>query len=175
MTRDECKKLLMTMEAIYPNFNVEDKSTTTTAWLLILGDYEYKTMEMALKLFVQTSGSAFAPSASQLIEILRKPKELSEMDSTTAWIQVRKALRNSTYNAGEEFDKLPEFTQKVIGSPNQLRSWGQMESREVDSVVWSNFKRSYEAMQSRERQIASMPQNIQLLIQNAQQKMLTAE
>ena len=61
---------------------------------------------------------------------------------------------------------------KVVGSPSQLRSWGQMESAKIDTVIWSNFKKSYETTQSRNREINSLPVGIRGLIQQTSTQMI---
>lgn len=174
MTRDECKKILMTIEVLYPNFKIENMTGTINSWFIILQDYDYKMIEAGLKIFTATSGSAFAPSVSELIAYARKPQELKQTDAATAWVQVRKAIRNGIYHAGEEFDNLPEDVQRVVGSPNQIYTWALMESREIDSVVCSNFRKAYETMQKRDNDLKALPQNIQNLLQQTEQKMLTA-
>jgi len=149
MTRDECKKILMIIDATFPNFKVNNASETLDAWYFMLKDFDYTAIANGLRVFVATSGSAFAPSVSELIESAREPAMLNENDAVSAWNQVRKAIKDSYYHAEEHFAEFDETTKQVVGNPSQLRSWGQMESTEVDSVVWSNFKRSYEIVQTR--------------------------
>ena len=172
MTREECKKLLMIIDASYPNFNAQDLTATINSWYLFLESYDYKEIELALKIFITTSGSAFAPSVSELIAAANKPRQLTEIDATTAWTQVRKAIKRGIYYAEEDFYSLPELSQKVIGYPEQIRSWAQMESREIDTVVASNFRRSYESLQRKKQELSAMPLDIQRLIQTAEQKMI---
>lgn len=174
MSMEECVELLMVIDACYPNFNVrpEDVDATSKAWFKFMKDYDYNTMETALKIFVNTSGSAFAPSVSELIAAAAKPRALMATDVATAWTQVRKAIRRGIYNSAEEFEKLPELAKQVVGSHEQLITWAQMQSSEIDTVVWSNFKRSYETLQKRQDEIAAMPAEIRNLIQSKQQMMI---
>ena len=176
MTEDDCAKILMTIDACYPNFNVNNDSIeyTKKAWNVFLKDFEYKEIETALRIYIMTSGSAFAPSVSELIAAARKPKQLTEIGAEEAWPQVRKAIRNSLYNSEEGFAALPELAQKVVGSPNQLRTWGMMESREIDTVIWSNFKKSYEALQKRTNDYAALPKDVQQLLDNTSKNMIGA-
>jgi hypothetical protein len=70
----------------------------------------------------------------------------NEMTEAEAWALVRKAASNSFYGqAAKEFDKLPPILQRLVGTPNQLRDWGMMDSNEFNTVVASNFQRSYRA------------------------------
>lgn len=172
MTRDECKQIIMIIDAAYPNFKVNDLTGTINVWHALLEDYDYKSIQMGLKVYIATSGSAFGPSVSELIAASRKPLELAETDAVTAWQEVRKAIRDSYYHAEDHFEKFPEAVKKVVGSPSQLRSWGQMESEKVDTVIWNNFKKSYETTQSRNREINSLPVGIRGLIQQTSTQMI---
>ena len=172
MTRDECKQIIMIIDASYPNFNVDDLTGTINAWYFMLQDYDYNTIIAGLKVFIATSGSAFAPSVSELIAYARKPQELQEPDATEAWVQVRKAIRRGIYYAEEDFEALSETAKKVVGSPSQIRSWAQMESRDIDSVVWSNFKKCYEVAQNRSRELKAIPANVMKLIENTGHAMI---
>lgn len=164
MTRDETKKILMILDASYPNFKTDDIVTQVDAWNLILGDFDYKDIEMAVKTYIVTSGSAFAPSVSEIIAMVRKPSELTQMDEVTAWRLVRKAIGRGIYYSREEYEKLPEEVQQAVGDPEQIRQWAMLESSEIDTVIQSNFKRRFETMQKRRLEIEAMPAEMQELI-----------
>lgn len=165
MTRDECKKILIILDASYPNLKIEDMTSTIDSWFIFLQDYDYKTIEAGLKIFISTSGSSFAPSVSELIAYSRKPKELQETDAATAWVQVRNAIRRGIYYSHEDFEKFPDDVKKVVGSPSQIYTWAQMESKEIDTVIWSNFKKSYDTIQNRRREFSALPNEVKALIQ----------
>lgn len=61
------------------------------------------------------------------------------------------------YNAREEYDKLPPVVQCVVGSSSQLKEWAMMDAETVQSVVASNFQRSYMARAERERERMALP------------------
>ena len=69
MTREETKELLMTINAIYPNFKVNPDQMTFTinAWHMVLKDYPATAINNALQKYANSSKSGFAPSVSQLI------------------------------------------------------------------------------------------------------------
>jgi len=86
-----------------------------------------------------------------------------------AWDMVRRAI--SYYHANEAFRNLPPILQKIVGSPNQLREWALMDVETVNSVIQSNFMRSYRAMAAREREYAMLPESTRQLIQSIAVKM----
>jgi hypothetical protein len=88
---------------------------------------------------------------------INQPEEMTEQE---AWQCVAVALRNSAYNSSAEFEKLPPVVQRLVGSPNQLREWSQMDSDTVNSVVASNFQRSYRARAKSERDFLALPSSV---------------
>ena len=175
MTKNEVVKLLMTIQTFYPNYQVENKEFTINAWYSIIGDCDYKPMEKALRAYITTDTSGFAPSIGQLINKLHEvqvPQELNEME---AWLLVSKALRNGTYGAVKEFNKLPPLVQKAVGSPDNLRNWAQTDSESIENVVQSNFMRTYRTVVNRAKEYQKMPKDIQALIENTNRSSYSAQ
>lgn len=175
MTKNEVVKLLMTIQTFYPNYQVENKEFTINAWYSIIGDCDYKPMEKALRAYITTDTSGFAPSIGQLINKLHEvqsPQELNEME---AWLLVGKALRNGTYGAVEEFNKLPPLVQKAVGSPDNLRNWAQTDSESIENVVQSNFMRTYRTVVNRAKEYRKMPKDIQALIESTNRSSYSAQ
>lgn len=166
MTRDEIKKILMIIDATYPNFKVTDASVTIDAWYMFLKDYSYEAITDALKAYTSTSNSGFAPSVSQLIELAEKPKELTEMGDNEAWAMVRKAIGNGIYNSKAEYETLPPEIQKAVGSADQIRIWA-MDEDYNDGVVMSQFLRSYRIIKERKREYDRMPESMKIATQKA--------
>ena len=147
----------------YPNYKPNNISETVDVWHMMLSDYDYNIVAMALKAYILSDTSGFAPSIGQLvakIQTLTKPKELSEME---AWSLVKKAIRNSAYDYVEEFHKLPHIIQKCIGSAYQLKCWALDEDFN-EQVASSNFARSYRTMVARQEEFLKMPQEIRDVI-----------
>lgn len=155
------------MCASYSNFRPNDLSETVDAWEMILSDYSYKDVSVALKAYILSDVSGFAPSIGQLVSkigMIQNKKELNEME---AWALVSNALRNGTYGAAEEFEKLPEIVQKAVGSPENLRNWAQTDVGSVENVIQSNFIKTYRAEMSRKTSISILPDRLQKLMDNS--------
>ncbi len=175
MTREETKKILMMVQASYPNFNPPDKTVTVDTWFLLLKDNEYLAIQQALMAYITTDTSGFAPSIGQLLDKLhtiQSPQELNEME---AWSLVSKALRNGYYGAVEEFNKLPPLVQKAVGSPDNLRNWSQTDTNSIENVVQSNFMRSYRLVVNRENEIKKMPADVRTLIEDVNKASYSAQ
>ena len=97
MTREECNGVLMIMSATYPNYKPVDLSMTADVWSEMLTDYNFDDIKAALKSYIATDTSGFAPGVSNLISIasmLRNPLQINDMQ---AWSLVSRAIQNG-YN-----------------------------------------------------------------------------
>lgn len=155
MTRDETIKILMVIQAAYPNYKPQDKTVAVNVWSEMLADIPYEQVSAAVKAFIQSDKSGFAPSIGDIREKVQNIfAEEDELNETAAWSLVLKAIRRSTYYSDEEFAKLPEVVQRAVSSPRQLREWATLE--DVDgktlTVIQSNFQRTFRTEQQRERE-----------------------
>lgn len=164
MTLEETKKLLITINALYPNWKVDNPEATSAAWHWALQDYPGDGINAALQIFLKTDKSGFAPSVSQLIACMYKPVDNDQMSEGEAWNIVKRALQDSTYHANEHFDKFPENIKKAVGSANMLQQWAQSETGEVNTVIMSNFQRAYRTVCERERFTEKIPDNLSNLV-----------
>lgn len=98
------------------------------------------------------------PNVGQIREQMRKMAEPAGMTEIEAWGLVKNALRNGSYGYAEEYAKLPPLVRRCVGSATQIREWAQMDSSEVDSVVASNFQRSYRAVSKQEADWQRLPE-----------------
>ena len=163
MTRDETIKILMVIQAAYPNYKPQDKTVAVNVWAEMLSDIPYEKVSAAVKMYIQTDTSGFAPSVGDVRErvcdIFAKEDDLNE---TAAWSLVLKAIRRSTYYSDEEFAKLPPVVQRAVSSPRQLREWATLE--DVDgktlTVIQSNFQRTFRAEQQRERERSKLSPDV---------------
>ena len=166
MTREETVKIIRIMVDSYPNYKPNDISETVNVWNMMLSEYTYEQISVALKAYILSDTSGFAPSIGQLvakIQTLTKPQELNEME---AWALVSKSIRNSGYNSVEEFAKLPPLVQKAVGLPDQLMTWS-LDENYNERVVSSNFMRCYRTELARHEELSKMPAEIKALIDNA--------
>lgn len=163
MTRDETIQLLMVIQAAYPNYKPPDKTVAVNTWLMMLQEYDNQTVMLAVKAYIATDTSGFAPSIGQVIDKIKSittPKSMSEIE---AWSLVRKAISDSGYNATARFNELPMACQRAVGSPSQLRMWA-LDTEFNENVVSSNFMRCYRSEIARQREIDRMPSEIRQMI-----------
>ena len=165
MTVNEARKIIAVMMVSYPNFKPIDTEIMATTWADMLSDYSYEQINVALKAYIRTDTSGFAPSIGQLVGKLQMVSQTNELNEMEAWALVSQALKNGYYGAEEEFAKLPELVQKAVGTPANLRAWAHTDESSIENVVQSNFMRTYRTVVKRESECAKLPASIKNLIE----------
>lgn len=166
MTIKEARKLIAVFMVTYPNYKPIDTELAASVWADATEEYSYEQINMALKAYMKSSTSGFAPTPGQLIEkiqLMQQPQYLNEME---AWAIVKKAIGRSQLYSVEEFSKLPPLVQKAVGLPDQLRQWAITQDLNYN-VVSSNFMRTYRILVEREKEISKTPSQIRAMIEKA--------
>lgn len=166
MTEKQVGELLMTIQAYYPNYNPPDKKITLNAWHIMLAEYPEELVLQALRACIATNTSGFAPDVGQIMSKIQTISQPQELDGMAAWGLVSKALRNGTYGAVEEFNKLPPLVRQAVGMPDNLKNWATADYQAVETVIQSNFLKTYEVVIKRANEINRMPDDIKTLIEN---------
>lgn len=169
MTVKEARKLIAVFMVTYPNYKPIDTELAATVWADATEEYSYEQVNMALKAYMKSSTSGFAPTPGQLIDKIHFITQPPDLNETEAWSLVSNAIRRSAYDSAEEYAKLPPLVQKAVGLPSQLRTWA-IDEEYNEQVVSSNFMRAYRAEVAREKEVSKMPAKVRKLIQNAYQK-----
>ena len=164
MTREETIKVLMVMQAAYPNYKPEDKTVAVNVWMEMLGDIPYEQVSTALKAYIQTDKSGFAPVIGDIREkaqiLFGEDVEINENE---AWSLVLKAVQRSGYYSEEEFAKLPKIIQRAIGSPSRLREMA-LDEKFNHGVESSNFQNKFRIEQQKEREKQRLSPDVSMLI-----------
>lgn len=165
MTRDETVKIIRIMCDCYPNYKPNNLSETVDVWQMMLDEYSYNQVSIALKAYVTSDTSGFAPSVGEIVAKIQLVSQPQELDGMAAWGLVSKALRNGTYGAVEEFKKLPPLVRQAVGMPDNLKNWATSDYQTIETVIQSNFLRTYETVVKHANEINRMPDNIKSLIE----------
>lgn len=167
MTIEETGAVMDILQAAYPRYysgpSAPEPEQAVTLWATMFEGDDLQLVLAAVKAFIATDAKGFPPHIGAIKEKLRQltaPQETTEME---AWGMVYRAICNSGYNAEREFEKLPKPLQSIVGSPHQLYEWSQMDSDTVQSVIASNFQRSYRARANHEREFAALPEDVRTL------------
>ena len=175
MTRQEALAVMAMLKTAYPNFykdlSKEDINAAVSLWATMFSEEPIQVVTEAIKALMCTL--KFPPTIADVkekIAMITQPLMMTEME---AWSRVRGAI--SYYHANEAFANLPPMLRKIVGSPNRLREWAMMDSETVDSVIQSNFMRSYKAKVAQEKEYAMLPSSTKQLIAGLAQKLSLTE
>lgn len=176
MTKEETGKILAVINMNYPYFfrdmNADGKRGIIDLWARHFADYDYTVVSAVLDAYIGTDEQNKAPNIGMLKSLIRKMTEPEEMTEQEAWGLVAKALRNSLYNSQDEFDKLPEQIQRVVGSPAQLKEWCLIDTETLQSVIASNFQRSYRARAKSDKEYRAIPSNVRAMLEGVTKNLL---
>ena len=171
MTREDTIKILAVLRGAYPAFyrdiTKQEAESTIALWLSMFDEEPYELVAAAVKAFIAGDGKGFPPAIGQIKERIRQITQTEEMTEQEAWALVSKALRNSGYGSEEEFAKLPPEIQAVVHDPGQLRQWAMSPADSVETVIASNFMRSFRAKQKVNREFTALPTSVKQLMISA--------
>lgn len=173
MTRSETLAIMSILKAAYPGYyrdmKRQDAEAVVNLWAEMLADYPANLVAAAVKSHIASDRKGFPPHIGAIIAAIGEINRPAELSEGEAWALIAKALRNSGYNSEKEFSALPENLQRLVGHPSQLREWASMDTGTVQSVVQSNFMRSYRARAESERKLLAMPAEVRQKLMGAAQ------
>ena len=171
MTREETIKILSVLRGAYPAFyrdiTKQEAESTIALWESMFDEEPYELVGAAVKAFISGDGKGFPPAIGQIKERIRQITQPEEMTEQEAWALVSKAIQRSTYGSVEEFAKLPPEIQAVVHDPGQLRQWAIGPAESLETVVASNFMRSFRAKQKASKEYMALPTSVKQLMISA--------
>ena len=174
MTEENVAQILTILQAEYPNSfsRLDDRQIALKLelWIKEFAEDDYTLVYAAVRLLMK-SDIQFAPNIGQIREKMRMLTAQDELSEADAWAMVSKACRNGLYGYEREYAKLPENVQRAIGAPEQLREWAMMDVDTVQSVVASNFRRSYRVQQARQKELALIPPDMREALRGISERM----
>lgn len=170
MRFEEVKNILTILRINYPHsfkdLSKEDGEAYLNLWAEAFKEDDTELVASAVKSIIYGDKREFAPNIGQvknrMAELLNTGNEISEQE---AWNMVYKAVCRSIHDSEKEFAKLPATVQRVVGSPNMLKEWAMSNTDEVNTVIASNFMRSYKARAKAEKEEMLLPNEIKTMIQ----------
>ena len=178
MEKEEVRQLLTLIQAEYPqSFTKLDDRQMALKLEMWAKEFQNDDSMLVYAAARTLMGSAreFAPNSGQIREKMYELTAPQALDEQQAWALVSKACANGYYGYRKEFEKLPPEIQRAVGRAEQLKEWAEMDVETVQSVVASNFMRSYRAGVTRERDMARIPQDVKNLLSGLADRMKLME
>lgn len=175
MTREDTIKILSVLRGAYPAFyrdiTKQEAEATIALWESMFDEEPYALVSAAVKAFISGDGKGYPPAIGQIKERIRQITQPEEMTEQEAWALVAKAVQRSAYDSVAEFAKLPPEIQAVVHDPGQLQRWACGQAEDLETVVASNFMRSFRAKQKATKEYMALPTSVkQLMIGAGYQK-----
>lgn len=185
MTKKEMAEIIAIMQSNYPDDfkGMSDNAMNgkINLWLMQFRDDQYSDVLAAVMAHIATDTNRFMPPVgvikAKLAEI-RQPENLTEAEAWNIVLQAmvgasmspssrkfRDGVLDSRTSAEINFERMPEIVQRIVGSPRQLAEWAAMEAETVQSVVASNFQRSYKVRAAKEREYLCLPSNVRQAVE----------
>lgn len=142
MKKEETKQLLEILKVAYPrnyaNITQQSAREILSLYYDVFKDVPTETVVMALKNYIKAN--KYPPSIAGLWEQVELLTDTNTAEKL--WNAIEKAVRNSTYNSKEEFNKLPEECKQFIGSAKALKELGHMDGGTLNTATKGQFIRT---------------------------------
>lgn len=143
ITREEFATLVKGINSVFPDC-IKDKDAFDV-WYLLLNDLSYEVLSTAIHKYMMTE--KFPPKPADIRRLSAQMTTDGIPSEVEAWAMVRKALESLKWdNPQEEYDKLPEVVRRAVGNPANLKEWAMSDMGDVETVISSNFMRTYKAV-----------------------------
>lgn len=168
MNETETLKILAVLKGAYPSFyrdmGRKEADGVVGLWAEMFAEDDYAVVAAAVKALIATDEKGFPPHIGAVKARIRQITIPVDMTEAEAWALVHRAVRNSLYGSAEQFERLPDMLRRLVGSQNQLREWAMMDSETVESVVASNFQRSYRARAKSQHELSALPSDVRAMM-----------
>lgn len=185
MTREETLAIMSVLKAAYPTYykglNRNDAEAVVSLWTEMFKDEPAQVVAVAVKAHIASDSKGFPPHIGAIKDAIAKLHQPDQMTALEAWEHVRRAMRGASMSpsscvyiggktdgkttAEKNFERMPELVQRIVGSPSQLAQWADMDAEVINSVVSSNFQRSFNARAAHEREILTLPTDVRNAMQ----------
>ena len=162
MNTKEMAAVMDILSVAYPQFyrgmGPAEKKAAVDLWAGMFKNDPLQIVLAAVKRLIATDTKGFPPAIGAVKEQIwriQNPQQLTEQEARQ---MVDKAVNTS--NAERSFSELPPEVRHIVGSPVQLTEWGRMDEAAFQSVVASNFQRSFRARKENEKERAKLPQDV---------------
>jgi hypothetical protein len=169
MTPKETGQIMSILNVAYPQFyknqTDEERQQALKLWSMMFANDDSSLVLAAVQTFIKTDTKGFPPSVgmiSEKIRLLTEPEEMSELE---AWRLVSLAVSRTQWQHPEkQFNKLPEIIQQTLGSPQTLVNWGKVDEDAFNTVIQSNFMRTYRAKSQKKQEYNALPESVKAVI-----------
>lgn len=133
---------------------VKDQDAAYDLWASAFRDDPFELVQTAVMALIQTDPGEFRPTIAKVRRKMHDMVYGRSISETEAWLLVKNSLNEAQQGpetlrgAKSAWQKLPEDIRKLV-TPKQLLDWNSVEAETMDTVIQSNFMRSYRDIRDR--------------------------
>lgn len=133
---------------------VKDQDAAYDLWASAFRDDPFELVQTAVMALIQTDPGEFRPTIAKVRRKMHDMVYGRSISETEAWLLVKNSLNEAQQGpetlrgAKSAWQKLPEDIRKLV-TPKQLLDWNSVEAETLDTVIQSNFMRSYRDIRDR--------------------------
>lgn len=167
MTKKEFITFALALKTYYPRDQIMPNDPATELWFNQLKDLPYKVAETALNTWVATN--KWAPTIADIREKAYEIMQNDALEWGSGWEQVIKCIGKYGYMRRDEaLHEMDEITQECV----KRLGWYELCMSENQTADRANFRKIYESIAERKKQMSLIPisvqQEIEKLIANGQ-------
>ncbi len=155
MTEQECKRLMLTLTAAYPNVNMPGQ--THKVYIRLLSDLPLELAEAAI--LEAINRCKFLPTVSEIRDIAGSLARPDSLTAGEAWTEVLRAISKWHY-----YGK-PEFSSELVKRSVEAIGWQTVCTTETIGVERAHFMRIYEQLVGREHERMRMLPEVRKLLE----------
>lgn len=160
MTKNETARILAVIAAAYQKFQVDSEGITLNVWHEMLGDLDYKLVQLAVQKLILES--PYVPTISDIRKQIVDITQVDDTDAASAWGEVVEAVRRFGHYRGSEVIKsLSPRTAKVV----RMIGFREICMCEEPGVVRGQFLKMYDTCTAREKKEALLPEKLKKQLQ----------
>lgn len=164
MNKQQTAQLITLIKRSYPNsFNNQTEQQTMETmlvWADLFKDYPFEIVQKALKDYIMSNNSPWAPSPGQLNAIIASyvTDQDDQLNGYQAWDLVLKTMQSSEmhYHPEEAYKSLPEIVRDCIGSYNVLKEWSLTDYNDL-KFIKNNFLQRFKEQKEYKQDRLKLP------------------
>lgn len=168
----EATQIIAMIETNWQPF--KNTNAAVKLWASAFAEDPYELVDTAVWTMIQSGTSDFRPNIGQVRQQMRDIIYGEKMSETEAWLSIKNSLPEAQESpetlkgAKSAWSKLPQDVQKLV-TPKQLLDWNSVETSTLDTVIQSNFMRSYRDVTERRYKKESLPKEMLKRIETIRQ------
>ena len=168
----EATQIIAMLETNWQPF--KNTNAAIKLWASAFSEDPYELVNTAIMALIQTDSSDFRPNVAKVRRKMHDIVYGERMSETEAWLTIKNSLPEAQESpetlkgAKSAWDKLPDDIQKLV-TPKQLLDWNSVEISTLDTVIQSNFMRSYRDVTERRYKKESLPKEMLKRIETIRQ------